>query len=120
MKHKYGNFPNGQFENYKVKLHKDLFYLLLYKDPKTAEQFAGVNFDKYFVGLMRKIDGLNELLFYPCEIVEMMGLLEAAYKLTCDENFQYSIYRKLVLDAHNLVDRICESGGDYSDNSNEL
>lgn len=111
MKHKYGTFQTKQFEDYKVKLHRDLFYLLLYKDPKTAGQFIDVNFEKYFLGLMLKIDGLNELLFYPKEIVEMMALLEEAYKLTCNAEFQYSIYRKIVLDAHNLVDRICEAGG---------
>lgn len=120
MKHKYGAFPSNQFEEYKVKLHKDLFYLLLYKDPKTSEQFAGVNFEKYFVGLMQKINGLNALLFYPKEIVEMMTLLEAAYMMTVQDDFNYCLYRKLVLDAHNLVDKICESGGDCDDNTKKL
>jgi len=120
MKHKYGTFQNNQFENYKVKLHRDLFFLLLYKDPETSEQFENINFEKYFVGLMRKINGLNELLFCPIEIVEMMSLLEAAYQLSCEEDFQYPIYRKLVLDAHNLVDRICASGGDDGDKPKQL
>lgn len=120
MEHKYGNFPTKQFEDYKVKLHRDLFYLLLYKDPETSEKFSGVDFDKYFVGLMHKIDGLNELLLCPKEIVEMMALLEAAYKMTQRENFKYYLYRKLILDAHNLVDKICDAGGDCDDNSKEL
>ena len=115
MNHKYGTFQTAQFEKYKVKLHKDLFYLLLYKDPETSDQFENVDYDKYFVSVMRKIDGLNELLFCPSEIVEMMSLLEAAFKLSKKDDFQYSSYRKLVLDAHNLVDRICDNGGGCND-----
>lgn len=111
MEHKYGAFPDTQFEQYRIKLHKDLFYLLLYKDPKTSDQFADVNFDKYFVGLMQKINGLNELFLHPSEMIEMMALLEASYMLTKEKDFQYSLYRKLILDAHNLVDKICSTGG---------
>lgn len=120
MKYKYGTFPDRQFNNYKVRLHKDLFWLLLYKDPKTASDFADVDFNKYFIGLMRRIDGLNELLHYPPEIIDILIHLEAAYGLTKDDNFDYSAYRKLILDAHNIVDRICDIGGDCDDNINEL
>ena len=69
---------------------------------------------------MQKINGLNALLFYPKEIVEMMALLEAAYKMSEQDNFDYQLYRKLVLDAHNLVDKICEFGGGCNDDSKEL
>ena len=117
MMHRYGNFPDSQFNQYKKKLHKDLFWLLLYKDPKTSEQFQNVNFDKYFVGLMRKIDGLNDLLMNPVELIEIMSLLQAAYKETSYEFFDFSVYRKLILDAHSLVDKIFESDGDDDDNS---
>ena len=102
----YGHFSDEQMVNYKEKLHKDLFWLLLYKDPKTKEEFANVNFDKYFNGLMRRIDGLNELLFYPTEIVTMMSLLEAALIETRKKDFDYLAYRKLVLDAHAQIDKI--------------
>ena len=119
MQHKYGTFSDKQFNDYKVKLHRDLFWLLLYKDPKTAGNFADVDFDKYFVGLMRKFDGLNELLLCPPEMVEMMAILESAYKLCNDAQFDYSVYRKIILDAHNIVDRIpeAEAGGDCNDNT---
>lgn len=120
MIHKYGNFPDKQFNEYKVKLHRDLFWLLLYKDPETSGDFANVDFNKYFTGLMRKIDGLNELLFYPSEIIEIMIHLEAAYKLTRCDDFDYSTYRKLILDAHSIVDRIHDDGGVANDKSKEL
>ena len=108
MKTIYGSFDKDQFERFKTKLHKELFWLLLYKDPKTKEQYQNVNFEKYFDGLMRKINGLNELLFYPVEIVSIMSLLQAAFQETREEPFNYPIYSKLILDAHSLVDKIDE------------
>lgn len=106
MEHMYGKFSTEQMDRYKTKLHKDLFWLLIYKDPKTKEEFANINFEKYFDGLMKKINGLNELLFCPTEIVTIMSLLEAALIETRKEDFDYLAYRKLVLDAHAQIDKI--------------
>ena len=106
MKTIYGHFDDKQFEDYKVKLHKDLFWLLLYKDPKTKAEF-NVDFDKYFINLMLRIDGLNEILSYPVEIITIMSLLQAAWdEAHQDEDFDYQSYRKLILDAHHEVDKI--------------
>ena len=106
MQNIYGHFNDEQMENYKVKLHKELFWLLIYKDPKTRDEYLNVDFNKYFDGLMRKINGLNELLFYPTEIVAIMSLLQAALIESKKVDFDYQAYRKLVLDAHSLVDKI--------------
>lgn len=106
MKHLYGYFADEQMENYKVKLHKELFWLLIYKDPKTKDEYLNVDFNKYFDGIMRKMDGLNELLSYPTEIVAIMSLLEAALIESKKVDFDYKAYRKLVLDAHSLIDKI--------------
>ena len=102
----YGHFDDLQIEEYKEKLHKEMFWLLLYKDPKTKDEFKNVDFEKYFVNLMKKIDGLNALLSYPVEIVSIMSLLQAALNETRIAEFNYSSYRKLILDAHSLVDKI--------------
>ena len=104
----YGKFENYQMNNYKKKLHKDLFWLLLYKDPKTKNNYENIDFEKYFTFLLKKIDGLNELLFYPSEIIEMLSLLEAALIETKKENYNWSVYRKLILDSQALVDKIGE------------
>ena len=48
------------------------------------------------------------MLFYPVEIVSIMSLLQAAFQETREEPFNYPIYRKLILDAHSLVDKIDE------------
>lgn len=102
----YGKFDEEQFKKFQEKLHKELFWLLLYKDPKTTKEYAHVDFEKYLIGLQRKINGLNELLFYPPQIISIMSLLQAALQETRKEDFDYSVYRKLVLDAHALVDKI--------------
>lgn len=109
MNHLYGSFSENQIQEYKVKLHKELFWLLLYKDPKTIDEYLNVDFDKYFVGVMKKINGFNDLMFNPVEIVSIMSLLQAAYRETKNVNFNWGQYRKLILDAHNLVDKIKEN-----------
>lgn len=106
MKTIYGHFDDSQFDKYKTQLHKEMFWLLLYKDPKTCDQFKNTNFEKYFINLMKRIDGLNVLLSYPVEIVSIMSILQAAFDESKKEEFNYQSYRKLILDAHSLVDRI--------------
>ena len=49
MKNKYGYFSNEQMEKYKVKLHKELFWLLVYKDPDKKDEYVNVDFNKYFM-----------------------------------------------------------------------
>jgi hypothetical protein len=102
----YGDFDLNQIEKYKTKLHKKIFWLLLYKDPKTKDNYPEVDFDKYFIYLMKEIDGFNQLLKYPSEIVEIMSILQAAYNETLKDNFDYQVYRKFILDAHSLIDKI--------------
>lgn len=109
MKYKYGEIDKNQFNLYKIKLHKKLFWLILYKDPDTKQEYSYVDFDKYFLHLMYEINGLNELLYYPEEMVEIMSLLQAAYNQTKNKDFDYKVYRKFILDAHALVDKIDEN-----------
>lgn len=116
IEHKYGKYTDKQFDEYKTKLHKKLFWLLIYKDPNTKDQFPNVDtyaFEQYFDHIMHEIDGMNALLFYPPEICSIMSLLESALHETQKENFDYKFYRKLVLDAHALVDKIPPYGEKY-------
>lgn len=106
MKHLYGEFTPEQMEAYCTQLHRDLFLLILYKDPKTKAEFANVDFDRYYLGLMKKIEGLNSLLNHPVEIVSIMSLMEAALLETKKQDFNWGLYRKLILDAHSWVDKL--------------
>ena len=83
-----------------------MFWLLLYKDPKTKNKYKNIDFEKYFVNLMKKLDGLNEILLCPVEMISIMSLLQAALIESRNDHFDYQAYRKLILDAHALVDKI--------------
>jgi hypothetical protein len=76
----------------------------LLKDPETKDNYSNVNFNQYYYNLMKKIDGLNSLLFYPVQIVEIMANLEAAFLETKKENYNYRNYRHFVRNAEYLVD----------------
>lgn len=102
----YGEITKEQFDDYKVKLHKKLFWLLLYKDPDTCSDFDYVDFDKYITSLMKEITGLSTILSSPCELVELLAFLQAAYNETFSDEFNYKAFRKFVLDAHNVLDRL--------------
>lgn len=108
IKHRYGHFSDKQFSCFISKLHKKLFWLLLYKDPKTKDLYPDIDFDKYFKGVMTRIEGLNSLLDYPAEIVFLLCNLEAAYLESLKDDFQYEDYRALILRSHSLLDKICE------------
>ena len=102
----YGDFSAVQLEEYREKLHKKLFWLLLYKDPETCEEFSNVDFQKYFTNLMRELNGLSDILIHPSGIIEMLSILQAAYNESLQQEFDYKTYRKFVLDAHTLLDRM--------------
>lgn len=99
-------FSKEQLIEYKEKLHKKLFWLILYKDPKTKDDYEYVDFDTYFNVLMKELSGFNELLSYPVEMVSILSLLQSAHNETKKDEFNWSMYRRLVLNAHNLVDKI--------------
>lgn len=63
---------------------------------------------------MLRISGLNELLGYQPILVSLLSILQAARSENQKENFDFDIYRKLILDAHSLVDRIKEDDDDKS------
>lgn len=111
IENRYGEYTKPQLDDYKKKLHNKMFWLLLYKDPKTKDNYPEMDnesFNRYFDYLMKEIAGLNELFENPSEIIEISALLMAAWLETKKEEFDYQCYRKLVLDAHHLVDKIKE------------
>ena len=106
MTTKYGDLNEEQLNGYREKLHKKLFWLLLYKDPETKEDFNYVDFDSYFSTLMKELNGLNTILFHPAGLPELLSVLQAAYDESAKQPFNYRVYRKLVLDSHALLDRV--------------
>ena len=102
MKYKYGTYPDEQFDSYKKRMHSLIHWLLIY-----AEEDNPI-LDKYFEKVQIKLDGLNELLNHPTQIIEIMNLVESARIEYGRDNHSHKAYRKIILDAHELIDDITE------------
>lgn len=108
MRYKYGDFTQKQISETKELMRKQIFFLLLYADPKNAEQYSGINVDEAIESELSSIGGLSDLLGNPQEIVTIQSLLCAALSEHRKTNFNWKKYRKLILDAGNKVLRIKE------------
>lgn len=102
MKYKYGEYPEEQFEGYKKRLHSLVHWLLIY-----AEEHSPI-IDDYFTKVQYKLDGLNELIGHPVQLVEIMNLVESARIEYHKPDYSHKVYRKTILDIHELIDKIPE------------
>ena len=113
---KYGAYSDSQLSATKQYIRKQIFYLLLYVDPKTSIDYPNVDIKKAFYGLQYKLGGLNSLLFEPPSLVTVMSLLEAALlEYQSKDTFNFNKYRKLILDAGNEVLKIDDSKVDFAE-----
>lgn len=106
---KYGNYSSTQLETVKTNLRKNIFFLLLYVDPNTKGDYLNIDVEQAFQSLQLKLNGLNSILLEPPELVATMALLEAAleeYKK--GDDFDFKVYRKLILDAGSEIMRAKE------------
>ena len=104
VQYKYGTFTDSQIATTKDTMRKQIYFLLLIVDPKTRDEYKNVDVNQAFDNLLRKLGGLNDLLFCPPELVTIMSLLQSALNeynspSFSTTNFQRCAYRKLVLDA---------------------
>lgn len=106
----YGSLPDEQFEKYKTILHKKVFWLLVYKDPKTADKYTHVDFNQYMERLMEHLNAMNQLLFYPDKMIMLIATLQEAWSDTQAAQFDYVKYRRKILEAHSLIDQLGSKG----------
>ena len=104
--HKYGEFKECQVDYYQDKLRKKIFWLILYTDEKTKNDFDSVDVVHYHENLLLEISSCNELLKFPRDFVELINSLEMALIILKSENFNFNKYRKLVLDAGAIITRM--------------
>ena len=102
MVHKYGSFSENQMSDYKKKLHNSIHWLLVSKENDYKL------LDEYFNTTLLKLNAMNELLSYPNDIVSLYETLEAARIVLNSNDFNFKTYRKLILDAHSLIDKLPE------------
>lgn len=104
--HKYGEFKECQVDYYQDKLRKKIFWLILYTDKKTKNDFDSVDVVRYHENLLLEISSCNELLKFPKDFVELINSLETALIILKSGKFNFNKYRKLVLDAGAIVARM--------------
>lgn len=101
MNTKYCSLSDKQRESTIKTIHSNIFWLLLYKEQNDDR------LEKYFEFLMFKMDGLNSLLGYPAKMGELLTLLESArVELQKGDDFNFDLYRKAILDAEMVVDKL--------------
>ena len=108
MKHKYGEFSLKQSIEYREKMRKQIFFLLLIVDPNTKAEYKDVDVDEAFENVLRTFGGYNELLGCPMPMVTVMSMLNAARMELHNREFSFATYRKLRLDAGSEVLKIGE------------
>lgn len=108
MKHKYGNFTTSQISLTKKEIRKQIFFLLLCADPNTKDKYDHINLNDAFNGLLYKLGGLNSILGEPQQLVDVISLLEEALIKYNEPEFDYKVYRRLILNAGSLTDTIKE------------
>lgn len=108
LKTKYGCFSPIQMKEYKKKLHNQIHWFLIYYENKFQQ------LDEYFAETQYYLNGLDEVLNYPVEMIELMTKIECARIEYNSESCNFNKYRKSILDAHTLVDLLPEytEGGD--------
>lgn len=105
MEYLYGNFSDKQIELNAVSMHNAVHKLLLYKDKNVSGLIFDTDeqFHHYFKNLLYRFGGFNTLLGEPEQMVSLMSTLQAAYNEIEKDDFNFSTYRRLILDAHGFI-----------------
>lgn len=98
----YGKISQEQLTDFKKKLHSKVHWLLIYKE---SNDFT-VDYDAYYTELMNYIGQAGEVLHQDSTILEILTTLAMAYSETVKDEFNHGRYRRYVLEAHNLIDRL--------------
>lgn len=102
----YKDYSIEDLRNYFVKLHKQIHWLLIYKE----EDFPAL--DDYFKYLLFRLNGLYEMFPHDYRIIELTVLIESAKVEANKPNYDHTLYRKAILDAHSIVSAL-EDGVKY-------
>lgn len=100
MNYKYGEFSSEQLNQLIMDIHKKIHRLLFLKESNSDCLYDCI------MDLIYEVSGLSSLFNDSKEFVELIVLLEniKLEVLNCD--FEFKRYRKFVLDAHGLVDKL--------------
>lgn len=110
MQYMYGEFSDDQVKANARLMHGEIHKLLLYKDPELTDLIfkSEEEFYTYFHNLLYRFGGLNSLLGNPKQMVALMSTLQAALEEVQSDHYEWSIFRRLILDAHGYIKSIFE------------
>ena len=95
----YTEIPSIQIAEEKAYLLSAIYKLLPYKEESY------VYLDNYFVSVLQQLNGFNKISGFQPEVLTIMSLIVYAR----DEAKTFKDYRKAILDACGMVERIRES-----------
>ena len=95
----YTEIPPSQIAAEKIYIRSAIYKLLPYKEESYEY------LDRYFGSVLQQLDGFNELTGHQPEVLTIMSLIAYARKTK-----DFKEYRKAILDACGMVERIKESG----------
>lgn len=112
MEYLYGEFSDKQIEMNAIAMHNAVHKLLLYKDKNVSGNIFETDeqFRNYFKNLLYRFGGFNELLGEPVQMVSLMSTLQAAYDEIEREEFNFPVFRRLILDAHGFISSMFKGG----------
>lgn len=108
MRHLYGEFTKNQIVQIKESLRGSIFFNLVCVDKRTSNGLEHINIDQNFENLLLRLGGLNKLLMEQPELVTVMSLIQAARDEYVRDDFNFRIYRKLILDACSEISKLKE------------
>lgn len=110
MKYLYGDFSDNQIKVNASSMHNDIHKLLLFKDADIDNIIfdSEEDFQNYFTKLLHRFGGYNTLLGEPVLMVKLMSVLQAALNESRREDYNFNIFRKLILDAHGYIKAMFE------------
>lgn len=98
---KYGTISNEQFEDFKIKMHSKVHWLLIYK-----ERGGCGSYEDYFTDTMKYFNSLNTVLGNNSSILDILVVLQRAFDETQKKDFDFKAFRKNILEAHNIITKM--------------
>lgn len=110
MQYIYGDFTDKQINEAVRAMHNDIHKLLLYKDKRIEENIFEDDeaFLIFFENVMFKLGGTKTLFNDNGIMVTLMSELQAAFDNAKSDNFDYTTFRRAILDSHGYIKAMFE------------
>ena len=120
MQYIYGSFTDKQITEAVRAMHNDIHKLLLYKDKRVEETIFEDDeaFLVFFENVMYKLGGTKTLFNDNGVMVTLMSELQAAFDNAKSDHFNYTAFRRAILDSHGYIKQMFEGGVSDAESTN--